>query len=220
MMYAEAADRYDNIYRSIWTIFSYMSAVTAAFLAFGGQRITAEAIAAIAPLPLMFWFWSTYFPLDRYGNNTLNELKTLENDMAKEYGQGLRYFSRFAREDHGLIPHFWALWNEKGVWRAGWDTVRRARFAIIASFLVLHGVWGCGFAGLSRTGFQFLKPEPAPTVNVLRLERSFPLELVGSPTLEVKVASPLHVALMHTTPPSQAQPVPTGTTESTTVTEK
>jgi hypothetical protein len=37
--YEKAAERYENIYRSIWTIFSYLTAVAAGFLAFGSERI-------------------------------------------------------------------------------------------------------------------------------------------------------------------------------------
>src|SRR5438094_9258380 len=84
LAYQTAASRYDNIYRSVWTIFSYMTVVAAAILSFGGQRFYGEPLTLLASLPLIFWFWSTYFPLNRYGEQALDNLVEIEGRITKE----------------------------------------------------------------------------------------------------------------------------------------
>lgn len=91
--YEKAAERYDNIYRSNWTIFSYLTAVTAGFLAFGSDRIEPHALICMAAIPLLFWFWTTYLPLDRYGNATLNRLCELEELMNERFRTKLGHFA-------------------------------------------------------------------------------------------------------------------------------
>jgi hypothetical protein len=97
--YQKAAERYDNIYRSIWTIFSYLTAVAAGFLAFGSDRIEPHALICFAATPLLFWFWTTYMPLDRYGNQVVNRLRELESLLNNRFGTDLKHFHGPA---HGL----------------------------------------------------------------------------------------------------------------------
>lgn len=97
--YEKAAERYDNIYRSIWTIFSYLTAVTAGLLAFGSERIEPHALICMAGIPLLFWFWTTYLPLDRYGNATLNRLSEIEDILNKGFKTKLEHF---AGAKHGV----------------------------------------------------------------------------------------------------------------------
>lgn len=97
--YQKAAERYDNIYRSIWTIFSYLTAVAAGVLAFGSDRIEPHALICIAAIPLLFWFWTTYLPLDRYGNQVVNRLRELECLLKNRFGTELKHFHGPA---HGL----------------------------------------------------------------------------------------------------------------------
>ena len=63
--YQQAAERYHNIYRSIWTIFSYMTAVAGGFLAFGAERIEPHALICIASFPLLFWLVIILLPAPR-----------------------------------------------------------------------------------------------------------------------------------------------------------
>ena len=46
--YEKAADRYDNVYRPLWTIFSYLTAVTAGILALGYEKFQHHALICIA----------------------------------------------------------------------------------------------------------------------------------------------------------------------------
>ncbi len=152
--YEKAADRYNNIYQSIWTIFSYMSAVSAAFLAFGAERITPWALGFFAPLPLLFWFWSTYMPLDKYGNKTLVVLKRVEKRANADFGASLGHFSAFAKGNYGLWSDFECRRRNAGFRKAVQKVASRARFAIVVSFLLLHlffvwavyNWWQAGFA--------------------------------------------------------------------------
>jgi hypothetical protein len=97
--YEKAAERYDNIYRSIWTIFSYMTAVAAGLLAFGSDKIEWRPLVCLAATPLLFWFWTTYMPLDRYGNQVVNRLRELECLLREDFGADLKHFHGPA---HGL----------------------------------------------------------------------------------------------------------------------
>jgi len=93
--YTIASTRYDNIYKSVWTIFSYMTAISAAILSFGASHFYGELLALVASLPLVFWYLTTYIPLDRYGNQTLDNLTELESTINDEFETRVDHFSVF-----------------------------------------------------------------------------------------------------------------------------
>jgi hypothetical protein len=93
--YERATIRYENIYNAMWQIFQYMAAISGALLAFGGDRIEQHWLAVLVCLPLTFWFFATYLPLDRYGNNALAHLKKLEASLNGDYKTNLSHFSDF-----------------------------------------------------------------------------------------------------------------------------
>jgi hypothetical protein len=152
--YQKAADRYENIYRSIWTIFSYLAATAAGLLTFGSDRIEPHALVCVAASPLIFWFWTTSLPLDRYGNDTvLRRLHDLEDLLNDRFHVHLRHFSGFAHPlsvfggiGAALSSLFKALRSKRtrnshhvsGALMALWDQIHRARFAIVGFFIVLH----------------------------------------------------------------------------------
>ena len=188
--YEKAADRYDHIYQSIWTIFSYMSAVSAAFLAFGGERITPWAVASIAPLPLVFWYWSTYMPLDRYGNRTLSSLKKIEERAFSNFGAPLKHYSGFAREKHGLVSNFREKAKTCGLVCAVSDTIRRARFSIAVAFLCLHVFLVFAVCHWSQAGYKFFKDEPAAPIYHVQVDSALPVEVVRTPAVPGPTAAP------------------------------
>ena len=159
--YEKAADRYHNIYQSIWTIFSYMSAVSAALLAFGAERIEPRALAWVAPVPLIFWFWTTYLPLDRYGNRTLQRLRTIESRFnAVCPNARVGHFTGFARDHHSILISLSRTIRKrpKGCSREVRKQFTRARFAIWVSFLLLHVAAICMFSiWLLRTERRLFK---------------------------------------------------------------
>lgn len=83
--YERAAIRYEDIYKAVWQIFSYLSAVTAVIIAFGMDRFQSDVSTLLICLPLFFWFWSTYMPLDRYGSGTLDRLRAIEQIVNARY---------------------------------------------------------------------------------------------------------------------------------------
>jgi len=110
--YERAAIRYENIYSAMWQIFQYLAAITGALLAFGGDRLEQHWLVVIACVPLTFWFFATYRPLDRYGNNVLEKLKNLEMSLNHEYGTRLSHFNDFdAKRKVGLLSrvHTWMV---------------------------------------------------------------------------------------------------------------
>jgi hypothetical protein len=93
--YETAAARYNNIYQSVWTIFSYLGAVSGAIVAFGPDKVRWDLLVVIAAVPLLFWFWSTYLPLDAYGQDTLTRLKSIEHEFHARYGAPTHLFCGF-----------------------------------------------------------------------------------------------------------------------------
>lgn len=121
--YQLAAARYENIYKALWQIFSYLSVVTGALLTFGGERLQQNLVWLLASVPLLFWYFSTYLPLDRYGNLCLGRLAGIETDI-----NGL---------SASIIKHY-TIFNESRP-KGFFSTVRRARFAV-SLFAVLLGL--------------------------------------------------------------------------------
>jgi len=134
--YEKAAERYENIYRSIWTIFSYLTAVTAGLLAFGSDRINSDALICVAAIPLLFWFWTTYLPLDRYGHQALESLREIERILNARFHSQLNHFTAFAHS-RGIFASMKSAPKGKRL-RELRDQFRRARFSICFIFLLLH----------------------------------------------------------------------------------
>jgi hypothetical protein len=143
--YQKAAERYDNIYRSMWTIFSYLTAVAAGILTFGVKTgIEYHELRAIALTPLLFWFWTTYLPLDRYGNEALNRLGKIEEMLNSRFGTNMDHFrlhfnSASGKELRVLRPLLSALRAKDR--KAICGQLRRARFAICFIFTVLNAMF-------------------------------------------------------------------------------
>jgi hypothetical protein len=143
LAYQTAANRYDNIYRSVWTIFSYMTVVAAAILSFGGQRFYGEPLTLLGSLPLIFWFWTTYLPLNRYGDQTLENLVTIEGRITNDTGVTVDHFASFQTNRKGGI---------------------RARHAIYFFLIALHimFVWSFCATGYKIVAGHRLVKDPPP----------------------------------------------------------
>jgi hypothetical protein len=163
--YEKGAERYENIYRSMWTIFSYLTAVAAGLLAFGSETIEHHALVCLAAGPLIFWFWTTYLPLDRYGNDAVARLGTIEGILNRQFHTDLKHFSVFVhplRVSAGIARAFACPYASVDkptnlhaaryprlaklghrIWatpKALWYQLRRARAAIFFFFVLLHVV--------------------------------------------------------------------------------
>lgn len=145
LAYQIAANRYDNIYRSVWTIFSYMTVVAAAILSFGGQRFYGEPLTLFGSLPLIFWFWTTYLPLNRYGDQTLDNLAELEGRITRDIGVQVDHFQSFKAKRQGGV---------------------RARHAIYFFLIALHiaFLWSlCATGAKIWAGHRLVRDQPAVT---------------------------------------------------------
>lgn len=150
--YEKAADRYQEIYRSIWTIFSYLSAVSGGVLAYGFDKVQISALVLIAPLPLFFWFTTTYLPLDRYGNKVLVRLAAMEGLALTRFGLPMCHFKQASQKTTSpILCALYSTWKERenrseaSLWRyflkSACNQVLRARFWIWFWFLILLLVW-------------------------------------------------------------------------------
>jgi hypothetical protein len=120
-----------------------MTAVAAAILSFGGQRFYGEPLAVLASIPLIFWFWSTYVPLNRYGEQALDNLVTIEG--------------RITTEAQATVDHFQSF-------RSNRPGAPRARHAIYVSMILLHlaFVWSLWATIGKLSAGDHLVRDPAP----------------------------------------------------------
>ncbi|HKM65647.1 MAG TPA: hypothetical protein VJX70_00665 [Candidatus Acidoferrum sp.] len=93
--YQLAASRYENIYKALWQIFSYLSAVTGALLTFGGDHFQSNFLWVLASLPLLFWYLSTYSPMNHYGDLCLTRLAGIEDDINALSDSKLKHYKDF-----------------------------------------------------------------------------------------------------------------------------
>jgi hypothetical protein len=93
--YQLAAARYENIYKAIWQIFSYLAAVTGAILTFGGDHFQHNLLWVLVSLPLFFWCVSTYLPMDRYGHSCVARLAKIEEEINGLSGSDIKHYSEF-----------------------------------------------------------------------------------------------------------------------------
>jgi hypothetical protein len=83
--YTTGVKRHDDIYKSMWTNFSYMAILAGGILTFGKGVLPIDFIGAIACVPLIYWFWSSFLPLDRYGNQVSETMEELEKFINVTY---------------------------------------------------------------------------------------------------------------------------------------
>jgi hypothetical protein len=81
--YKMAADRYENIYKAIWQIFQYVAALSAAILAFGSSTLPLGLVGLLAIIPLIFWYYVTFVPMNSYGDETAIRLYNIEQSLNK-----------------------------------------------------------------------------------------------------------------------------------------
>lgn len=187
--YEKAADRYQEIYRSMWTIFSYLSAVSAGVLAYGLDKIETSALFAITPIPLFFWFTTTYLPLDRYGNKVLERLASMENLAGTLFQFPMCHFREVSDSKTTLriSGAFRDAWKNSAssesrsscLWKEFQRQRRRARFVIWIWFWIVIAAWG-------YYGFQFWNSGKPVLLPKERVERPLDIELIQrAPLVEI-----------------------------------
>lgn len=151
--YQKCVDRYDNIFKAVWTNFSYMAIVTGAILTFGGTKFSAEATIAIACVPLIFWYLASFLPMNRYGDGAIKRLDELERLLNQQYFSsnaapldprpGLHHFTDFRNRGSGGNNGFfnWRIWRVRTVVSVG------ALLLVIVLLLQLAQLLGMAWKG-------------------------------------------------------------------------
>jgi hypothetical protein len=185
--YQKAADRYDNIYKSYWSTFSYTGAISAAILAFGGNQFSVPFTIVLACFPPVFWYWASALPLDRYGDQAAERLKQLEALVRGLFGSatnvggqptllGPCMFTQFERRkdpnQRPADPPKWgSSWQE---WLAALPLPRiranplRVRAVVNFAAVWVHLAFISALGWWLVTGAWIAKPktEPQPTVTI------------------------------------------------------
>lgn len=107
--YEQCMDSYRHTYATIWQAGSIFAAVSAAIIAFASKSTDGSIpwwIQLLAPVPVLFWWWGIYWPMNRYGEWRSNRLKSIEN-LLSEGGAApdlsMEHFRRFDRERKGDV---------------------------------------------------------------------------------------------------------------------
>lgn len=118
--YEQAAQRYENIYKAIWQIFSYMAVLAAAILTFGARASNLPLAVAvlIALLPLLFWYSAIYIPMNFYGEQDRKRLADIEKNFNEEFlsnniNRYMNHYSGFYKEAEKPNKEVKKLWRVK-----------------------------------------------------------------------------------------------------------
>jgi hypothetical protein len=153
---------------------------TAGFLAYGIDKFDTSALIAVAPMPLLFWFTTTYLPLDRYGNKVLERLTKMEELAESQFSFPMYHFRdvRQTKTTETISEAFWGIIKTKifegdtgttaSLWSVFVQQYHRARFRIWVWVIVVTIF--CGYHGVSflRSGrpFSTKKDTVAQPVNL------------------------------------------------------
>jgi hypothetical protein len=105
--YEKCAERYENIYKAVWTNFSFMSLVAGGILAFGKDIVGLDVpggrslIVFFACMTLLFWFVSSFIPMNRYGYAAGDRLAQIEVTLNGIFSTNLCHFSDFSNRGRG-----------------------------------------------------------------------------------------------------------------------
>ncbi len=171
--YEKAAERYQEIYRSMWAIFSYLSVVSAGVIGLGIDKVQLSPLAIAATSPLLFWFWSTYLPLDRYGDKVLRRLAHLEEKASSLFGFEMNHYKGAVEKSakHSIVESLWEGWCAKSFWTVFRKQVTRARFVIWVCFLGLQIAWFAAGISFIRSGgvvrLESSSVAPSQTISIL-----------------------------------------------------
>jgi hypothetical protein len=118
----------------------------------------------------MHWFWTTYLPLDYYGNGTARRLQDLESLLNTRFQTELKHFSDFWHPLSVIsgIGKAFKKRPARALICALWGQVRRARFAIWLFFILLHVVFLCGLWKWHKSGQPLFREKPAAATPVGR----------------------------------------------------
>jgi hypothetical protein len=101
--YEQCMDSYRHTYTTIWQAGSIFTAVSAALIAFASKSTDGAVpwwIQLLAPIPVLFWWWGIYWPMNRYGEWRSSRLKTIEKLLSNGGAASDLKMEHFLHFDH------------------------------------------------------------------------------------------------------------------------
>jgi hypothetical protein len=106
--YTRCTTRYNEIYTSVWTIFSFLAAGAGILVGFSKDSDRPWLSVVAAAFVILAWYVVLFCPLNRYGNQVAAEAARLEDEINTRFFAGTRafqMFSNFAQRKSGAS--FW-----------------------------------------------------------------------------------------------------------------
>jgi hypothetical protein len=85
--YEKCCLRYEDLYKAVWNQFNYFIIATGAVLALGKDTVAIPLLICIATIPLIFWFWITFEPLNQYGDKVSFRAFEIETSLNESIGE-------------------------------------------------------------------------------------------------------------------------------------
>ncbi len=167
--YEKGAERYQDIYKSVWANFNYLVLLSGGILAFSSnfKVLPAWLTPVLAVLPLLYWYVAVFKPGNRYGDQVVERLSLVEKILNIKYGHELGVTlgspphstgsAPDPKEDDYGLRHF-TLYHDRNLSPAaarakkreeGWPAVRVTTFWAALVILAVALV-GAGFSIFGR----------------------------------------------------------------------
>lgn len=221
--YQKATERYENIYKAYWQSFAYLFAISGAILSFGGSHLNQPLTLFLACIPLLFWYYASCVPLDRYAGQVeqrLTEIEaTVRNTVAAKQGSTAgsggpgwpRMFTEFRQSRDGTEWSWRALWSGATVGLRRPKNPRVRQTMDFAFFLIRWIALVFLVCGLSQE-FSVSRPKPSPdapttmTIEVGKNLADVLKEVLRPQGQPPSTQAPANPQPPPTTPTRQAQP--------------
>lgn len=168
MEYEQCLSAYQDLYNSVWRIFSYMSALAAALVVFAREFLTPSGTVLVATVPLVLWIFCIYLPMDRYGILRSKRLAEIEEKLSGKYEVELKPFRRI-EEARG----------EKHIWP--WGKRWRVRYGVYLLAVVLLGIFVVSSPIAWKTGLFRMPQGPQRFEGRIELTAPLPCESQSAP---------------------------------------
>ena len=135
--YTRCTIRFNEIYTSVWSIFSYLAAGIGVLIGFAKGTAPAWLLWLGALAVVWTWYWVLFLPLNRYGSRVSEEAARLEDLINKDHfhgATGLKMFTEFEKRRISPRP---TLWKRLRVERSRVEV--RLTLALVA-FTLFYGV--------------------------------------------------------------------------------
>lgn len=103
--YESCRTRYEDIYKAIWTQFNYFIIAVGGLIAFGKENFGMELLILIASVPLVFWFWATFEPLNGYADQAAERASAIELIFNRQlFNQEIADYETARKKSDNLEP--------------------------------------------------------------------------------------------------------------------